>query len=259
MGDDAIQNHTSALFRFLLVEHKYFSAAFIVWASCWRFPFLLPLLIEWSALSSVQVAKQSTRLIEAINLSPIKRASCSSRLSRALPAHVWLGEPQARCPGFSREHKEQPSILSESRELRAGEFCLKGTLGTGPVKVLNETNARADTYEREQHLENTLTPPGKRVSAKGHEIRGGSSASDHGRPYSQMELHQHGHKEGRSLTVRVNFLLRDSLLSFVFLKLGKCCPVSVLPFMIKHAIVAFISSKREGRPREVVNHSLIVP
>lgn len=61
-----------------------------------------------------------------------------------LLTHVWLGEPQARWPGFSREYTEQPSTVSASWELRAGEFSLKDRLGTRPVKVLNETNAHTD-------------------------------------------------------------------------------------------------------------------
>lgn len=76
---------------------------------------------EWSALSSVQIAK---RMNEAINLSPIKRARCS-RPSHALLTHVWGSWPQTRCPRASRKRKGQPSIVSEGRELWAEEFGLR--------------------------------------------------------------------------------------------------------------------------------------
>lgn len=115
-------------------------------------------------------------------------------------------------------------------------------------------------YVREQHLVKTHTHPVKYVSAEGHEIKErGPSICHYYKPHLQMRLSQHSNKKVKSLTIQVKFLICYSLLSFVFPKQGKHCPVFVLLVIIKHAVVAFISSKREGIPCEIVNHRLAVP
>lgn len=49
------------------------------------------------------------------------------------------------------------------------------------------------------------------------------------------------------------------MVEFCLSKIRETLPLFVLLVIIKHAVVAFISSKREGTPHEIVNHSLIVP